>query len=215
MKNPFQSLVEDLEVTGSMLSREDVERDFARNARQERMDRTRPPITAADIKSIVNGTLEERTALKTVRRWLAMATGQVPNTTGKPLCFLALLGPKSLGKTVAAIWAVAEVGGAYVTAGDLRRMTSSYDARDRELLKDLYRTRLVVLDDVGTEALTDTAEEAVFDFINARQVENALTIITGNITTEQFKERYQERVYERVTHQGFFVELNGSSLRRT
>jgi IstB-like ATP binding protein len=215
-KLPFWDLVADLENTGSILSKEQVEATVARNARQERLDRNQISkcITEADAKRIISGDLDENRALVIVRRWLDPKSPPALNLAGNPTKFLMLLGEKGLGKTVAAAWAIAEYGGYYLSGPGLRALAESTHWGDRDRRENVLNARLVVLDDMGTEDLTGPTMSYFNQLINERQGARFMTLITGNIKAGDLEERYDERAADRIIHQGTIFELTGDSLRQ-
>jgi DNA replication protein DnaC len=213
MKANFMAMVRRLEADGAVATREEVDRDVARNARQERLDRVRPPVTSDDARAIVDCRLQVTPALRAAQSFLRDAFGE-GSGAGDRRRFIVLLGEPGRGKTVAGAWALAEYGGYYVSAPELRRLSTSKMWQDQDRFESLKRAKLVVLDDIGAEIVDGSNEEAVFDLVNARQVDRAVTIITGNLTRAQMVERYGKRVVDRIVHQGIIVELRGGNLRR-
>jgi DNA replication protein DnaC len=213
MKADFHAMVATLTQCRSILSKEEYERRAATAARSERLARAKPPMSREDIAMVVSDTLKDAAPLRAVKRWLSAARG-LDTPTDRPMKFLALLGPGGRGKTIAAAWAIAELGGIYISAPEFRRLASSSLWSDRPRLDELYGCRLLVIDDMGSETISDPSTEAIFDIVNARQVEGAVTILTGNLTRQQFTDRYTERVTQRIEHQGFFCESAGPDLRR-
>jgi DNA replication protein DnaC len=131
------------------------------------------------------------------------------------MTMLALLGPTGRGKTVAAAWLLADLGGFYTTGEELRRAMRSYNPRDAELLLQLYRARSLIVDDLGTEQDLESARTALFEVVNRRMgLPRAYTVLTSNLSREAFAERYGERTLRRLEHQGLVVEVEGEDLRR-
>lgn len=74
----------------------------------------------------------------------------------------------------------------------------------------------VVLDDLGSEYLDGKGWflQALDAFVDARYAEYRPTLITTNLTADQFKARYSERVADRLREGGSFYEFRGASMRR-
>jgi len=154
--------------------------------------------------------LTQTPALRFVRAW-----HDKRRFATRPFSFAVMLGDPSVGKTLAAGWLLAQVGGAYVTAETLRHIVKSNYAADRDAFYRLTRTPLVIVDDAGTEQDEETAKSALFEFINARQgVRNGWTVIPGNLNEEDFRDRYDYRTIRRIEHQGAIVTVGGQDLRR-
>lgn len=197
---------------GSTPSEAEFERDVAAPARTafgrklfaKRFDASGASVTSDDRAAILGERLVATVALEAVRGLLA---AHRRNPSGPNM--LVLLGGTGTGKTVAASWALYELGGSYVVPNQL------YDrlrpGKDREHMAPV-EGRVVVLDDLGTEQDT-RFPAALFQLVNDRQRHGLLTILTGNLTREQLRERYDARVIERLNHCGRVAELGGDSLR--
>lgn len=174
-------------------------------------------ITAEDVRWIVRGGLADTLALTAVRHWIDCAFHGKPTRNGKPCpAFLLLHGPRGIGKTVAGAWAIANEIGYYVTAGEYRRQRYSYSPLDVERRQRAQTGKLVVLDDLGYESLMpERDEEWLLEFVNHRQGAGYFTIVTTNEAPERwFEQRYGNRVFEKLQHQGALVPLVGMNLRR-
>lgn len=137
------------------------------------------------------------------------------------LGILVLSGPRGVGKTTAAAWwlvqkrvrteFLATTSVRFIDAGLMSRWPRYDDAKMRELT----RARALVIDDLGIE-YTDTkgAFVSLFDeVVNNRYAAELPTLITTNLNAKSFKERYGERVADRIREVGRFVELKGKSMR--
>jgi len=99
----------------------------------------------------------------------------------------------------------------FVTTARLSRM-SQYDEKTVDALESVP---LLIIDDVGAEYADAKGYFAsMFDaLINARYANQLRTVLTTNLTGRQFKERYGERIADRIREAGRFVELDSASLR--
>lgn len=156
---------------------------------------------------------DETPAIAAVRRWL----GDSSRT------WLVLCGSKGTGKSVAATWAVREVcrqgsSAAFRSMASLAKL-SSFDAGADEMAY-LKRVHLLVLDDVGTEVLTDHAKAQLHDLLDARHEHYGRTIVTSNLLWDaplapgSLQERLGERLVDRVRQSGGVVQFKGPSLRK-
>lgn len=176
---------------------------------EDRFDASGIAITSEDKAAVMSGRVQSTTALSSVKAWL------LANKRGK--CdprFLVLLGSVGVGKTVAAAWALWELSGTYCVPDQLRDLL--HPARRRDESEPMPRTiagNLFVLDDLGTE--TDPRfGAALFELVNGRMRDGCLTIITGNLTREQARQRYDKRVVDRLNHSGRVMEIGGASMRK-
>lgn len=160
----------------------------------------------------------ETEAMGVVRRWLPESG----------LSWLVLCGAKGTGKSVAATWAVREVirtGGsaAFRRASELAKL-SAFDEGARELER-LKHVHLLVLDDFGTELLTDFAKAQMHEVLDHRHENHERTILTSNlpwfaaslrgVAQPGLSTRLGERLVDRIEQAGRKVQLGASkSMRR-
>jgi DNA replication protein DnaC len=189
------------------------DRERARIAPYMRMRRRGVP--AKDHDAIARAELEDTAAMQAVRALLASDQR-----------ILVLSGPKGCGKTTAAAWMVAQdisvrmPGGGeegrapepqFLDVSKLARL-SRYKAEEVEPIEECS---LLVIDDLGMEYADEKGSFlATLDGVfNARYAAGLYTVITTNLPSKTFKERYGERLADRIREAGRFVELNGKSLR--
>lgn len=80
----------------------------------------------------------------------------------------------------------------------------------------LLRVPLLVIDDLGSEALIpNVSEETLFSLLNERSVLRLPTVITTNLTIVDLMERYGERIGSRLIDRGNTqaIRLTGENLR--
>jgi DNA replication protein DnaC len=169
-------------------------------------------ITDEDIEWVVKDTLPLHTgALATMQLWM----NERSSAAKRQRSIFALLGATGRGKTVAGAWLLARHGGQYVTAESLRRLYVSTHYREAARLEKLLKAKCVMVDDAGGELDSHTAQAAMFEVVNQRAGHAAfLTVITSNLSTSEFVERYDIRTVRRIEHQGALVEVEGDDLRR-
>ncbi len=83
-----------------------------------------------------------------------------------------------------------------------------------EILQDVNDPDLLVIDDLGVEQiLNNVTIEALYALLNERQ--NRATIITTNLSPDLIHEKYDDRVYSRLSgYNSFIFTLTGRDLRR-
>ncbi len=81
------------------------------------------------------------------------------------------------------------------------------------LLDDLYNTDLLIIDDLGTEHVTNTSIPQLFTMINERMNRNRSTIITTNFSLDNIKSMYSERVSSRIASSYHLCKLTGRDIR--
>lgn len=179
----------------------------ARRARRaEILEREGVPLSPAGRLTVVHEIQPHPEACATILRWTA--TPSAPP-------FLAVVGERGLGKTVAAAWWVASVDGRYVKARELARLYRAQWGDDHERWRGYLRARYLVVDEVGTEDERDrdTVRAMLEELIDERQ--SRRTLLLGNITAKQFGERLTARAADRWSECGYTMELRaGRSMRR-
>lgn len=95
------------------------------------------------------------------------------------------------------------------------QIQSTFDGK-QELIDDLNRYHLLVIDDLGIERKTEYMQEMMFNIIDARYRSGLPLIVTTNIKIDEFKNPEElacKRIYDRVLERCFPVEMNGNSNR--
>lgn len=118
---------------------------------------------------------------------------------------MVLAGNTGRGKTLAACYAIARLGGRYVTEYPLA------DPRACGLEAIKRAGGVLVVDQVGRA--TPRAAVTLEEIVDARYASGARTILLYNGGWQHFAARYQAIVLERVAGAGVFVLLGGDSLR--
>jgi DNA replication protein DnaC len=215
-KRRFHEIVQDAERVGYFLRPEEVARRRAREAREARLDSAKPAITDQDYRAIVDDRLSDTHALSAVRRWVQHAFGEDARRREDTPRFLVLFGDRGLGKTVAAAWAAANEVARFISAGELLRLFTSRNDQDVLEMRQVYGARLLIVDDLGYERLSEEAQEMVHELVDRRQ-NRRFTLITTNLTEAQLRARYGERgerAMDRINHQGGLLPVEGDNLRR-
>lgn len=159
-------------------------------------------------REVLRQGVEERPVVKAVRDWWRTQTR------------LALLyGESGAGKTVAAcvpflyakqpqFWDSGKCG--FISADELARL-SYFGAESEQLLRQLSRVRLLVLDDLGAELASDGWKSTLDKLITDREGRKGCrTVITTNLSARRpgpdkaspFEERYGARVARRIRESG-------------
>lgn len=177
--------------------------------------------------SILTNRCRDEKPLMRVRAWYAKRHPSNPDEqpSGPPWVFLC--GPRGVGKTTAAAWVLARQRGVMVTMSTLLADFAAWkrarpDERYASAFERHKRASVFVLDELGMERDrdADTAREAMFALVNARQSRRTDTIVLTNLSREMLIARVREGVYDERTHdrlRGLAVVLGfeGESLRRS
>lgn len=126
---------------------------------------------------------------------------------------LLLSGPTGLGKTFIChciAKAVLDAGFTvlYVTAPQLFKQIQAQQfgrGEADERLNAVTDADLLILDDLGAEFSTIVTDSALFDVVNQRLLDERATVISTNLTLDELKEQYTERIVSRFV--GYYKEL--------
>ena len=72
---------------------------------------------------------------------------------------------------------------------------------------------LLIIDDLGTELTNSFVNSQLFRCINERILHDRSTVISTNLSLEEFRETYSERIFSRVISHYSIVKLIGSDIR--
>ncbi|MDO5755044.1 MAG: ATP-binding protein [Tissierellia bacterium] len=109
----------------------------------------------------------------------------------------------------------------YKTASELMKDLWDYyyaPFDDKENMVKQYRmiqdSELLIIDDLGTENITDTSLSHLFNLLNERMVQNQPTIISTNLRLTDIESYYDGRIYSRIIGNYDIFIFRGEDLRR-
>lgn len=154
-----------------------------------------------------------------------------PNAASKALermdnerkCIALLTGGTGVGKTCAAVAYLAcellldardDLPVLFVRATECARM-GLYDEDDKRLAHQMRTATALVIDDLGAEFLSEGSiwRTVLDEVIDTRYGAKLTTILTTNLTQDEFKKRYGERIADRIRHAGVVESCGTGSLR--
>lgn len=95
----------------------------------------------------------------------------------------------------------------------------SFDSKAKEYLysfyNDLHNCDLVIIDDLGTEVTNSFVTSQLFSCLNERHLRKKHTIISTNLSLEELRDRYSDRIFSRVTSNYLLCKLTGPDIRMT
>jgi len=131
---------------------------------------------------------------------------------------VALSGGVGCGKSAAAArYAIGAIRRARTTMWLQAWHLSRLSAFDAEVFTRYTEAPVLVIDDIGAEYQDEKGFWMMMlgGIINDRYDNDAtMTILTTNLSGPRFKERYGERISDRIREIGVFAELPNGSLRR-
>ena len=102
----------------------------------------------------------------------------------------------------------------------LNRIITVADCGDNRLdIDDFLRKNIIGLDDIGTEPMRNlkfgTERNIVIEAFNAAEFNEKMFVIgSTNLTRDEMRERYGDRIIDRMLHLCHRVVFNGNSLRK-
>lgn len=93
----------------------------------------------------------------------------------------------------------------------------SFDAKSKEALHDLYEDfyncDLLIIDDLGTEITNSFVTSQLFSCLNERYLRSRSTLISTNLSLEELRDRYSDRIFSRITSSFHLCKLTGPDIR--
>lgn len=96
----------------------------------------------------------------------------------------------------------------------IRSGVSGNEISELELVKKYAEAKVLVLDDLGTEKLSEWVMQTLYVIINARYENMLQTLITSNYTLQEIKNNFHERIASRIKGMCESVELKGQDKRQ-
>lgn len=138
---------------------------------------------------------------------------------------LIFYGPTSLGKTYLSnciAKALLDQGYSvlYMTATRLFDqllpnilLKKNYSAEEMNQYEYLFQADLLILDDLGTEFITEFTRPQLYQCINERLLSNKATIISTNMELEDLRDVYDERLSARIIERYTGIPFYGDNVR--
>ncbi len=87
-------------------------------------------------------------------------------------------------------------------------------SQDDELIHNIANCDLFILDDLGSEYLTNYSISSFYNIINNRTIKNLPTIYTSNLKTQQeIYQRYPEKIASRILGTNHILIFKGNDIR--
>jgi DNA replication protein DnaC len=96
---------------------------------------------------------------------------------------------------------------------DFNENNKNLDIENTNFGKILNYAGLLIIDDFGTEKLTDWVEESIYSIINQRYENVYPTIFTSNLEPSKLVEKYGDRIVSRIVGSCDVIELKGQDKR--
>ena len=93
----------------------------------------------------------------------------------------------------------------------------SFDYKNKDELHGiydgLYQCDLLIIDDLGTELTNNFVTSQFFSCLNERHMRRKSTIISTNLSLEELRNRYSDRIFSRITSNYTICKLSGTDVR--
>ena len=96
---------------------------------------------------------------------------------------------------------------------DLRDNYGNKDYDFEQVLAMVKSCKLLIVDDIGAERVTEWVRERMVSIINTRVSNNLATIYTSNLSPEELKEELGDRISSRVLGSSTVIEITGGDRR--
>ena len=93
----------------------------------------------------------------------------------------------------------------------------AFDTKSKDELQifcdDLYSCDLLIIDDLGTEITNNFVTSQLFACLNERGLRRKAAIISTNLSLEELRDRYSDRIFSRITSNFSLCKLTGPDIR--
>lgn len=96
---------------------------------------------------------------------------------------------------------------------DLRASYDNPDPEFAEVLSMLKNCKLLIIDDIGSERVTEWVRERLVSMINTRVASGLSTIYTSNLSPKELADALGDRISSRVLGSSKVVEISGADRR--
>ena len=93
-----------------------------------------------------------------------------------------------------------------------KRQAKSKEAL-HDLYEDFYNCDLLIIDDLGTEITNSFVTSQLFSCLNERYLRGRATLISTNLSLEELRDRYSDRIFSRITSSFTLCKLTGPDIR--
>ena len=97
----------------------------------------------------------------------------------------------------------------------LSTLSFDYNAKEdkAELYEDLYSCDLLIIDDLGTELTNNFSSSQFFSCLNERILRKKSFIISTNLSLQELRDRYSDRIFSRITSNFKLCKITGPDIR--
>lgn len=93
------------------------------------------------------------------------------------------------------------------------KFSSDQKNENKEQYNRIFDVDLLIIDDLGTETMTNNKFTELFNIINTRLLKNKKILISTNLTLKELFERYDERLMSRIIGEFTICKFVGDDIR--
>ena len=82
-----------------------------------------------------------------------------------------------------------------------------------QFISDFGKVDLLIIDDLGTEITNTFVASQLFSCLNERGLRKKAMIISTNLSLEELRDRYSDRIFSRITSSFSLCKLTGQDIR--
>lgn len=97
----------------------------------------------------------------------------------------------------------------------LSEISFNYNTKESkaDLYEDLYSCDLLIIDDLGTELTNHFSSSQFFSCLNERILRKKSIIISTNLSLQELRDRYSDRIFSRITSNFKLCKITGPDIR--
>lgn len=96
----------------------------------------------------------------------------------------------------------------------LKNSFGNKDISEMEIIDNLNQVDLLILDDLGTDKVSDWSRQIIYTIIDRRYRDVKQMIITSNLDLNEFANLYDDRIASRLLEMGKVISLTGNDMRK-
>lgn len=102
----------------------------------------------------------------------------------------------------------------FLPVANLLKRIKNFESNDSQIVfESCQSAKILFLDDLGAENATQFAQENIFTILDVRCSKGLQTFISSNLTLQEIKEKYSERIQSRIKELCIPVDVKGDDKR--
>lgn len=96
----------------------------------------------------------------------------------------------------------------------LEELRQAYGDKNKISLDKLYNSKILILDDIGSEKPSEWVQERLYTLIDFRVNNELSTLYTSNLTLDELRDKLGDRIVSRIKGSNEVIQLIGADRRR-